>query len=315
MRKLIAFMFNLVFGLAFGAVGVCLAIWIWLALNKVELAFNWVLWAADHSPLPLTITPVQLANEAIQRNSLIAAGVSTAFLCWFAFDSLRSARQSLRSNEESNDGKARIELKTEHPRVGSPLEGRLRLTKDAKPGEFFRVDLSCKRRHISGDKKLEETAFYANHEVRAVQDAHGWSLPFKFDVPVTMPPSAKRDMFAGEGYHWFMGFSSVNEWISFPSLIALTLAPAMEEDLRVIEASESHAQKMVIEAISRVPGLGTLLPHQRAEIQALSPDDLAMAHKVSGMPAKILKWMFIVIVVIPSIIGALMFAVAALLAS
>lgn len=313
MRKLIVFIFNLVFGLAFGAVGVCLAIWVGLALYKVELAFDWVLWAAEYSPLPLNITPMQLASEAIQRNSLIAAGVSAAFLCWFAFDSLRSARQSLRSDDESDDGKARIELKTEHPQVGSPLEGRLRLTKDAKLGELFRVELSCKRRHISGDKKLEETAFCAKQDVQAIQDAHGWNLPFRFDVPVTMPPSAKRDMLAGEGYHWLLAFSPANEWVSFPSLVALTLAPAPAEELRAIEASESPAQKAVIKAIIRLPGLRALLPHQRAEIRALSPEDLAMAQKVAGIPMKILKWMFIVIVVITIVIGVMMFAVATLL--
>jgi hypothetical protein len=235
MRKLVVFLFCLVSGAVLGAAGVCLAMWVALALYKVELAFDWALWAAEHAPFSLSATPMQLANAAIQRDVLFPAGLAAAIVCWLAIGSLRAARRSLRSADESDDGKARIELKAEHSQVGRALEGSLRLARDAKPGDVFRVELSCTRRYRDAVGSLKprehkETAFFEARDVQAAQDAQGWKLPFKFDVPATAPPTAAGNTLAEGGYRWLLVFYPANAWIAVPSEFVLQMAAAAAEE-------------------------------------------------------------------------------------
>ncbi len=64
-------------------------------------------------------------------------------------------------------------------------------------------------------------------------------------------------------------------------------------------------------AIAAELGRGPLLPHQRAQLRALSSEDLAMARKVSRIPGKVMKWMPVAIVlmflvpVVVFIVGAI----------
>jgi len=321
MRRPINFLNNLVSGIALGAVGVCLAIWVGIALYKVEWAFDLVLLATKHSPFPLDGISVQLANDAVQDSSQVAVGVVAAVLCIMAIQSMRFARLSMRPINESHDGRVRVEFKAEHPRVGRPLEGSLWLKKDAKPGEMFCVELTCMQCYYTtkdgaADNQYSK-AFFAKQEVQAVQGSEGWNVPFRFDVPVTAPPSTQGFKLSRQWtYGWSLGIYPANAQNAHPSGFELTLAPAPDEELRAIEARESPEQKAAIKAIETVSGV--LLPHQRLEVRALSPENLAMAQKVAGMPLKILKWMFIAFIVLNLIIfgiGALMYVVAALFSS
>jgi hypothetical protein len=311
--KLISFLFNLVFGILLGSASVALAAWVCMALYRVELAFDAALWVLENAPLQFTGSPVILANEAIQRGSLIAAGVLATFLGWVAANCLLAARRSFRPAGESRGGNAQMVLKTPHPRVGDALEGRLRLMKDPNPGDSYQLELYCERRYTSGSKDQTERAFYASLDVLPAQDAEGWYLPFRFDVPVTAPASSASDMVASERYYWQLDFHRTEAWLSFPGDFGLTLAPADAAALRAVEATETPEQKAAIEDLAGVLG-APLLPHQRAQMQALSPADLAMARKVTSMPAKIMKWLFIGFFVIPMAIMALMFGVGMLLA-
>lgn len=311
MRKLILTIFNLVSGITLGVAGIAIAAWVVLANYRVTDAFDWALWALESLPFELNVPPVQLANEAMQRNSLIMWGVGAAFLCWMAFGALRGARQAVRPANESHDGAAQIELKADRPRVGRPLEGSLRLLEDAKSGDVYRLELSCRR--IRPGERNVETPFFEQQDVRVVQGALGLSVPFRFNVPVTAPPSSKDGILTGPGFRWRLAFYRAESVIAFPSEFALELGSAPAEELRAVEATETPQQKVVIDTIAQLLGRGSLLPHERAEVRALPPADLAMAGKISGMPAKIMKWILIVFFVVPTVIIGLLFAAGMLL--
>jgi hypothetical protein len=321
MRSAVAFFFSAVFGIAFAAAGVVLALWVGMTVYRVELGFDWALWAWENSGLPLTVTPLELANGAIQPSTLIPTGMVAAVLCLVGLSSLRSARDALRPAGESSGGKAKLELKTPEPRVGRPLEGSLRLLHDPQPGQVFRVELSCGRTYQVHDdnRRREETGFFAQLDVAAVQNAEGWRLPFRFDVPVTAPASGAGGYPVGEDYCWSLAFYPADAAIAFPSRLPLTFGAAPQEELRAAEARETPEQKAAIEAVSRSLGMarGPLLPHEREQLRSLSPADLAMAQKVAGMPVKImqglLKWAFIVLFVLPALIMLLIYGAAMLL--
>lgn len=313
MRQL-ASAIQLLIGIALAVPGVLLALWVVVALYKVEVGFDWALWALEHSPFELTGPSVELANEAIQRNSLISGGMLAAVLCSVGFSFLRGARRSLRPPDESHDGKARIVLKAAHPRVGRPLEGSLRLTKDAEQGDVFQVELSCSRYLRSRDEKNPvETPFFARLETKAAQGSQGWSVPFRFEVPATAPPTMARGLrglLAPDLFVWELTLRPLKGWIVSPSEFALELAAAPQEELRAIEATESPAQKEVIDAIERLKT--PLLPYQRAMVQALSPEGLAMARKASEMSrqfnSKSIRRLFILFVVALAVTAILILA-------
>jgi hypothetical protein len=158
-----------------------------------------------------------------------------------------------------------------------------------------------------------ETPFFEQQDVRVVVGALGCSVPFRFNVPVTAPASSKDGAFSGPGFHWQLAYYPAKSWVAFPSNFELELGPASTEELRAVEAGETPQQKEAIDNIAQSLGRESLLPHERAEMRALPPADLAMAVKVSGMPAKIMKWIFIVFFVVPTVIIGLLFAAGTLL--
>lgn len=304
-RRAVSSLFSFLVAIVLGVPGILLALQVGLVLYKVELAFDWALWVAEHSPLPLSIPAVQLANYAIQRDALIPAGLIAAFLCLLSYGALRNARGSQRPADESDDGKGRIELKAQQARVGRPLEGRVRLTKEARPGDVFRVELSCRRRVNSDDDSRWETPFFAQQDVQAVQGAEGWSVPFRFEVPATAPHSTVGGFQNDYDFNWQLGFFPAKAWIATPSRFSLQLAAASEEDLRRIEAGDSAALKDAIGALGEGLGRGPLLPYERAQLRALPPEDLEMASKVARVPAKIMKWVFVLSLAVPAAILAM----------
>ena len=301
MGKFLAAMFSLVLGIALGAVGIPLAVWVAMALYRVEVALDWAVWLVERSPLPLYAPAVQVANDAIRRDSLIAAGLAAAVLCLMAFSLVRSARQALRSADESHDGKGTIELKTLPLRVGRPVEGNIWLTRESAPGQLYRVELSCKRDHGSGRREGSETPYSEELEVAPVRTPVGWSLSFRFVVPPIAPPSGNRYV-SGPGYRWHLAFRRSQGWLAFPSVFALHLAPAPPEELRALEKKEPPAQKQAVEEIVRSVGKEPVL-HERLPLRgpSLSGDAQAadaVAHNGStgiSLAGKIVKWLFLVL--------------------
>jgi hypothetical protein len=323
MSKLAAAIFSLFLAVALGAVGIPLAAWVATALYRAEVALDWAVWLVERSPLPLYAPAVQVANDAIRRDSLIAAGLAAALLCLAAFSLLRFVRQALRSADESHDGKGTLELKTRPLRVGRPVEGTIWLREDSAQDRRYRVELSCKRDHGSGRSDGSEIAYAEELEVAPVRTPVGWSLPFRFVVPPIAPPSGNPFM-SGPGYHWRLAFRRSHGWFSFPSVFALNLAPAPPEELRALEKKEAPAQKLAVEEIVRNVGREPVL-HDLARLRELPAADLdpvriatpnvfgdAAAGGVraydtvaydrgtglpesASLPGKIVKWLFLVV--------------------
>ncbi|MGH8640917.1 MAG: hypothetical protein ACRET6_04355 [Burkholderiales bacterium] len=300
MGKFLAALFSLVLGCALGAVGIPLAAWVATALYRAEVALDWVLWAVERSTLPLYAPAVQVANDAIRRDSLIAAGLAAAVLCLAAFSLLRFVRKALRSADESHDGKGTLDLKTQPLRVGRPVEGNIWLTHGSVQGQLYRVELSCKRDHGSGRSEGSETPYSEALEVTPVRTPVGWSLPFSFAVPPIAPPSGASRHVSGPGYSWRLAFRRSKGWISFPSVFTLNLAPALPEDLRGLEKRETPAQKQPIEEIVRsVRNEPVLYELARLREPTVAADDTAIHSGPTGsaesanLPAKIAKWLFL----------------------
>lgn len=279
MGKFLAALFSLVLGVALGAAGIPLAVWVAMALYRAEVALDWVTWLVERSPLPLYAPAVQVANDAIRRDSLIAAGLAAAVLCLAAFSLLRFVRKALRSADESHDGKGTLELKTRPLRVGRPVEGSIWLTQGSAQDRQYRVELSCKRDHGSGRSEGSETPYWEELEVAPVRTPVGWSLPFRFVVPTIAPPSGNRYV-SGPGYRWHLAFRRSKGWLSFPSVFALHLAPAPPEDLRALEKKETPARKQAIEEIVRSVGREPVLyelPHPLREPPAANLETVRIA--------------------------------------
>jgi len=238
MQKHVAAVWGFLLACLFGSLGILLALWVAITLHKVERGFDWALWVAVHSPFSPGAPPIEFANRAIQHTSLAWAAIAAAILCWLANRQWQYARRLLRPVNESHDGKAQIVLKTAQPRVGSPLEGSLRLANGANPGDVFRIEIYCRRKYNEpGDlermkdstRYRVETPFGASLDVKAIQDAHGWSVPFRFEIPATAPPSATGNPPPGDGYFWRLASFPANAWVAVPSEFVLVLAGALEE--------------------------------------------------------------------------------------
>jgi hypothetical protein len=272
MGKFLAALFSLVLGAALGAVGIPLAAWVAMALYRSEVALGWAVWLVERSPLPLYAPAVQVANDAIRRDSLIAEGLVAAVLCLAAFSLLRFVQRALRAANESHDGKGTLELKTRPLRVGRPVEGNIWLTHGSARDPSYRVELSCKRDHGSGRSEASETPYFEELEVAPVRTPVGWSLPFRFVVPPIAPPSGASYV-SGPGYTWRLAFRRSKSWISSPSVFTLNLAPAPPEELRPLEKRETPVQKQPIEDIVRSVGKEPVL-RELAQLREPSVADL-----------------------------------------
>jgi hypothetical protein len=319
MGKLAAAMLSSFLAVVLGAAGIALALWVAAALYRVERAREWAVWTIEHSPLPLYAPSIRVADDLIQRDALIALGMSAAVLCLMAFSSLRFARQALRSADESHDGKGTLELKTRSLRVGRPVEGNIWLTQVPAPDQLYRVELSCKRGDGSGRSERSETAYSEELEVAPVRTPVGWILPFRFVIPPIAPPSGASRYMSGPGYRWRLAFRRSKGWISFPSVFVLHLAPAPPEELRPLEKKETTVQKQAIEEIVRSVGKEPVL-YELAQLREPSPADLrlekaapnlfgdvtpgdaragnAVAHNGStgiSLTGQFVKWLFLVL--------------------
>ena len=321
MLKLISNVFNLLFGILLGAMGIALAAWVVLAYYRVTEAFDWALWALERLPFSLNVPLVQLANEMTQLNSLIWVSMAAAFLCWIGISTLRGEREVEKREveilvDEGHSRSARVELRAAHPRVGRPLEGALRLIDDSISGNRFRLVLSCSRVHWQKDAgrrdtAFTETAFVEKQEVRVMQGGPGTSIPFRFNVPATAPPSSNTAN--PSGFQWHLAVNPLDTLLKLNCIFPLRLDPAPAEELRAIEARETPQQKEAIDGYARAAGVESMLPHQRARLQALSPANFAAALKGAAMPGKIVKWILIVFFGVPIVITGVLFAAAALL--
>jgi hypothetical protein len=300
-------------GAVLAGAGLVVGTWIAVAFYKVELAFDSLLWALTRSGIELTVPPEQLANDMIQRGPLVVGGIAALIVFLMGTGALREARTALRPIDMSEDGKARITLNEDLARAGRAMEGSVRFVKDPTPGEAFTVTLSCRRSYKSGDDNKVENAFREEQEIQAQQDAQGWIVPFGFKIPAIAPASSYGRGQTG-GYRWQLAVKRAKSFLASPAVFELQVAPALESELRALEAGETPGQKAAIEEIEsklKVLGQRPLLPHQRAELRNVSDKDLAMIKKVTAMPGKILKWIGVIIVILFVLPPLFMFLIAA----
>ncbi|MDH5263350.1 MAG: hypothetical protein OEX21_01240 [Betaproteobacteria bacterium] len=289
-----------------GVPAVLSSYWVWTVYREPSRARDWAIWAAERSPIRLTVTPESLAGDLVGPNGLILAGVVAAFLCLAPLKLLFDLQRGRRASDETDDRRARLEL-TSHPaRVGRPLEGILRLAKEARMGDMFTVGLTCERRYQSGGKTATERPFAEQKDVRVVPDPRGWRVPFRFDVPAWAPPSGLP---GPDGHYlWWLSLAPAGKLFATRSNIMVGLGPAPMDELRALEAAEDPGQKETIEAVGRLVSLvnGPLLPHQRRQLATLSPEDRriagVVAQKVGGIGKSLLLLAglaFLVMVVVP----------------
>jgi hypothetical protein len=233
MRSLGGALFSFAFGIAFGVPGLCVFIFLCLLKLQPESAPAWSRWLVGHSPLPPNIFSGQLFSELPQSESLWSAWGGAALLCVIGYSCMRSARDCLRPTNQTTDGEAEVELKTEHPRVGAVLEGDLKLLEAPTPGQEFLVSLFCRYIETSRSGTVRKSLFRQNQTIKIVEAADGWRLPFRFDVPADAPPSTVHDPWVdalsdmtGNDYAWYIEFCRADGWFVVPSEFPITLDAA-----------------------------------------------------------------------------------------
>ncbi len=311
---------SMVFGLAAGAVGLVLAGGTVLKFFDIDASE----WATAHSPILLDAVQMSVASPLIQEYSVFRMALFAGVYCVVALVLLNVARTCRQPLGTSDDGKSELDLKTVAPRVGSVLEGAMRLVKEAKAGDMFRVSLICNRRHppnsestIYGDPVR---IFEKREEVRVVQDARGWSVPFRFEVPITAPASQadearRRDMFS-----WRLEMVPANALIAFSSGFDIVLKPPSPEALSAEESKEPAGLKAELDALmaqmaakQRIAAPAQSTQLARVRLRAMTPserDALRKALAAPGVSAATVKRVAVGCVGVVTIVLALIFSAA-----
>ena len=220
--------FGFALGIAFLALGIIVLGWVVLTNVAVEKGFDVAMWAAQHSPVPLPVDPVDFGNRVINSPSIwfIAAFGVMALMSAFGF--LRGARGNARPAGVSDDGEARLELKGANPRVGETLEGEIVLASKDLVGQTYDIRVECRRlggRHGSAYR----TDYEDSVQVLAVAGAGGARLPFRFEIPLTAPPSRGYEYFSlRDRREWQLVCARKDAWFR-GSFFPLQVEPGPEE--------------------------------------------------------------------------------------
>ena len=292
MRSPGAAVLSFAIGIALGVPGLCLLVLLGLLKWRPELAPEWARWLEAHSPLPPGVFPRQLLSDLPQFESLWGAWGAAALLCFIGYGSLRGARDSLRPADQSSGGEAQLLLKTAYPRVGAVLEGDLKLLETPKPGQVFRVVLFCRCTDRMLSKERVSSLFAQSQDIAIAQAGDGWHLPFRFDVPAAAPPSTVRDAvidafggLPGIQYSWFIEFYRADAWFAVPSQLQITV----------------HAAPVDASAEPQTTPMQSLLRGDPAAVDKFSDATRAVVWRI-------LKLLLIIVVVIPLVLGLLLFA-------
>lgn len=198
-------------GLVSAAVGVALAAWAAMAATDRAQGYEWATWALEQPWVDIPWDAERVATYALEHVWIVAIAAFIALAT--AWARLRQARIALRPASESQDGRGELKVAgMQEPRVGRPFEGSIVLREAPMPGEEFDVILTA----WSGGR----AAHRFESKSRARPGAHGVTLPFRFDVPATAPPS-------GVGTRWRLEFAPVGKRFG-RSWCDVTLGPASE---------------------------------------------------------------------------------------
>ena len=229
-RDLLGALVGFVFGIAFLAVAVVLLGWVVLTKVAVEKGFDVAMWAAQHSPVPLSIEPADFGNQVINSPSIwfIAAFGVMALMSAFVF--LRGARLGARPAGVSEDGEARLELKGANPRVGETLQGEIVLAGNDHVGQPYDIRVECQR--LEGMRGSAYRTDYSDSvQVVALAGADGARLPFRFEIPLTAPPSRPFEHLSlRDRREWQLVCARPKAWFR-GSFFPLQVEPGPEEEV------------------------------------------------------------------------------------
>jgi hypothetical protein len=307
-------------GLVLTGAGLIALGWIAWAFYSVEGAFTGLLWVLQRPDLPLRLngTPMQVANDMIQRKSLFEGAGLAALVLFGGLGALRAARTQMRPANQSHDGKFEISLNNPQPRAGAPLDGNLRTLKETRPGEIFRLDLSCMRVYSDDDgKDKRDVGHFESRDVKALQGARGSSIPFSFAIPANAPPSEGSTHLERGCYHWALNVYRATALLATGSRFNLTLGPATAADRRAFDAALPAPLKAAVATIAgnrAEADLEPLQPYELDRLRTLSPEQLVLVAQPRGPVPHFWKIVLIVfgaMLVLPIVIFILNFMVGA----
>src|SRR5438128_8110052 len=145
MERAIRGLMALAIGLPLAAGGIAMIGWTFITVNHMHGGYETALFVAENWPIALGAPPQRFALAATASEMAVYVGLLGLVAYLLGAGILRRAFGRGPPADLSGDGLARIELATAEPRVGHPIEGRLRVLKNSQPGEMFNLTLRCRR--------------------------------------------------------------------------------------------------------------------------------------------------------------------------
>lgn len=255
---------SFVLGVPLLAIGAALLGWVLMMNLTPAQGAEWAVWAIQHSPIPLFLTPQQAATLAVQVPVLWAMGIAGAVFAGIGIEELWGARRNLRPANESDNRKVRMEL-AGPPRVGRYLEGDLFLLGKAQAGDAYDVRVTCSRRVQQKDAFGKDTSFLdikydQRHHAKATPSATGLKVPFRFAIPFGMP--------AEGAYHWELAVGPPKAF--FPTKFPLDVQPLPAGDAQAIRDSIPDTAQSSWTHVEPTPGEKVLIAKIEKETQ-ISP--------------------------------------------
>jgi hypothetical protein len=241
---------NLLLAILFGAPGATVAAWVALTVQRTEKGYDLALqaleWVEAAALLDFGQPAAQLAGKFIQRESVQLAGIGGLVLCAVSLVFLHRFYRCIRPLDPNHGRMALLVLKTQHPRVGQVLEGKLQLKEDVQPGEEFQISLFCA---VPGTSRPSSIAFSDSQVRQAVAESLGWSVPFRFELPDTAPPTTTRGWLT-DARVWRLTLISTKGVFASTDRFEIAVAPREESaDGAVARTTPGPQREALLDAI------------------------------------------------------------------
>jgi hypothetical protein len=177
-----------------------------------------ILWNAISAPLAF-IMPAELAKE----NWLALIGFLFPLAgAWLLYVAIHKTLQWRRF------GALVLTMQPFPGAVGGQVGGAVELPERFRPGQRFRVSLTCVHRRVSGnrDRDVSESAIWQNEIMAPVEmSGRGSRVGFRFSVPANLPPTGAPS----DDYHyWTVHLQAELDGVDLDHTFDVPLAPAAE---------------------------------------------------------------------------------------
>ncbi len=225
-RDTIGALGGLVVSLAFFAIAVPVLGWVALATVEPETGVRVATWAARQAPV-MGIEPGDFGNRVVNAPTIWIIGVLGLIALMSGLVCLRDA---CHKGEDDDHGEPQLELTDDKLRVGWPLQGQIVLASKDEVGQPYNIRVECRR--MSGRRgKAYRTDYESSVEVVAVAGEGGARVPFRFEIPLTAPPSREWVPFSlRDPCEWQLVFARPKAWFR-GSFFALQVEPGPEEEV------------------------------------------------------------------------------------